>query len=41
MNDTSGLQRVGDIILILFPELKNDNNGSTNKRGHNIFFIRC
>lgn len=28
MNDTSGLQRVGDVILALYPHLKTDKNGT-------------
>ncbi len=31
MNDVSGLQRVGDVILALYPELKANKNGTTNK----------
>lgn len=31
MDNVSGLHRVGDIILTLYPELKNQRNGTTNK----------
>lgn len=31
MNDTSGLQRVGYIILTLYPHLKKDKDGTTNQ----------
>lgn len=31
MNDTSGLQRVGDVILALYPHLKKDKDGTTNQ----------